>query len=117
MRPKNLRIGQDVGWEMREKFQAAGYQGKILEARNTRVYKDGPFRNIICSEYYLAGYNDPFACHFGRGVGAGIAKYKEQNALLRLPFVNSLARRIKGHKEKRKWLDICLDIISQQTQK
>lgn len=117
MRPKNPQIGQDVGWEMREKFLASGYQAKVLEARNTRVHKDGPFGSILCEEHYLAGYDGIFASHFGGGVGLGGRKYKDLGGLLRLPFINQIARNIKGYKDKRRWLAICQEIISQQAKK
>ncbi len=114
MRPKNPQIGQDVGWEMRGKFLDNGYAGRILEVRNTREYKDGPFRNVICAEYYLEGYDGIFACHFGRGSSLGAAKYKKGYMFLSLPLVNHIARRIIGYKEKRQWLAICKDIIEKQ---
>jgi glycosyltransferase involved in cell wall biosynthesis len=79
MRPKNPKIGLDTGWEMREKFFKSGYQCKVLESRNTREYKEGLFRDLICTEYYLEGYGEVFACHFGRGATLGAAKYYKGN--------------------------------------
>ena len=104
MQPKNPEIGQDTGWEMRKKFLKNRYKCKVLEARSTRNYKEGPFRDIICAEYYFEGYDDVFACHFGRGATLGIAKYKEWNMLLRLPGINYITRRMQGYKGKREWL-------------
>jgi glycosyltransferase involved in cell wall biosynthesis len=115
MRPKNPKIGQDTGWEMREKFLENGYQGEVLEVRSTRVYKEGPFRNVICAEYYLEGYDGIFACHFGRGSSLGAAKYKEWNRLLSLPVINFIVRKVKGYKEKKQWLSICREIIKAQS--
>jgi glycosyltransferase involved in cell wall biosynthesis len=114
MRPTNPKVGQDVGWEMREKFLKHGYAGKALEVRSTRVYKDGPFKNVICAEYYLRGCEDILACHFGRGSSLGAAKYKEWNRFLSLRIVNYIARKAKGYKEKGEWLAICREIIERQ---
>jgi len=118
MRPKNRKIGQDVGWEMREKYLHNGYAGKILEVRNTREYKDGPFRNVLCAEYYLEGF-DIFASHFGRGASLGAAKYKEWNRLLRVPILNCIAyacMKIKGYRERKEWLAICKKIIEKEAE-
>ena len=52
----------------------AGYIGKIFKAYNTRNYKKGPFKSLICAEFYL-GDDKIFASHFGRGSSLGIAKY------------------------------------------
>ena len=115
MRPKNVKAGQDVGWEMREKFLNNGYAGKILEVRSTREYKEGPFRNVICAECYMEGYDDIFACHFGRGSSLGAAKYKEWNRFLSLPGINYIARKIKGYRQKKEWLSLCREIIHRET--
>lgn len=114
MRPKNIKAGQDVGWEMREKFLKSGYKGKVLEVRSTRTYKKGPFRNVICAEYYLEDYDDIFVCHFGRGSTLGAAKYREWSKLLQLPYINRMARKIKGYRERKEWLAICKKIIRRQ---
>lgn len=114
MRPTNPKAGQDVGWEMREKFLKHGYAGKALEVRSTRTYKEGPFGNIICAEYYFEGHDDILACHFGRGSSLGAAKYKEWSKLLQLPYINQMARKIKGYREKNEWLATCREIINKQ---
>jgi hypothetical protein len=82
--------------------------------RITREYKEGPFRDVICGEYYLEGYDEIFACHFGRGSSLGAAKYKKWNKLLTLPIINSIARKLKGYKERKQWLDTCRKIIEGQ---
>ena len=114
MRPKNLEIGQDTAWEMRKNFFKNGYQCKVLEARNTREYKEGPFRDLICTEYYLEGYGEVFACHFGRGATLGAAKYYKGNKLLNLPGINYITKRAVGWMERWRWLDICKEIIGSQ---
>lgn len=109
MRPKNLEIGQDTAWEMRENFFKNGHQCKVLEARNTRGYKEGVFRDLLCTEYYLEGCDDIFACHFGRGATLGAAKYYKGNKLLKLLLIPAI--KIKGYEEKKTWLNICKAII------
>ena len=111
MLQKNPKIGQDTSWEMREKFIESGYRCKVLDARNTREYKERPFRDIICTEYYLEGCNDIFACHFGRGATLGAAKYYKGNVLLNIPGINYITKRAIGLVEKQRWLAICKDII------
>lgn len=115
MRPKNIKAGQDVGWEMRENFLKSGYKGKVLETRSTREYKDGPFGDVICAEYYLKGYDDVFASHFGRGSSLGAAKYKEWSGFFSLPLTKRIAMRIKGYGERKRWLAICREIIDRET--
>ena len=111
MRPKDCEARLDTAWEMQEKFLENGYMYKVLEARNTREYKEGLFRDLICAEYYLEGCNDVFACHFGRGSSLGAAKYKNWGKFLSLPIINQIVRKMKGHKEKMEWLTICKEII------
>ena len=86
-----------------------------MEDRNTRVYKEGPFRKVICSEYYLPGHEGIFACHFGRGAGLGGAKYRG-DLLLRLPVISRIARRITGYRQRGRWLKICREIIAGQSE-
>ena len=109
MRPKNPEMGQDTAWGMRENFFENGYQCKVLEARNTREYKEGLFRDIICVEYYLEGCDEVFACHFGRGATLGAAKYYKGNRLSKLLLIPVI--KIKGYKERKAWLNICKDIV------
>jgi len=114
MRPRDPKIGQDTGWEMREKFLKNGYRCEVLEVRSTRVYKEGPFKDIICAEYYLGGHDDVIASHFGRGSSMGVAKYKTWSKFLNLPAINLVAKRMKGYKEKKEWLDISKEIIDRE---
>jgi len=107
-----IEKGQDTAWEMRKKFLKNGYRCKVLEARSTRNYNEGPFRDIICAEYYLEGYDEVFACHFGRGATLGAAKYYRGNRLLNLFMISII--KIRGYKEKKRWLGICKDIINRE---
>lgn len=113
IRPKNPKIGKDTGWEMREKFLKNGFDGKILEEKRTREYKQGPFRNVICGEYYLEGCDGVFACHFGRGATLGAAKYYKGNRLFKLLLIPLI--KMKGYTEKRAWLGICKDIVERES--
>jgi len=114
-RPKDLSQYQDTGWELREKYLLNGFKGKIITIKSTRNYKKGPFREIICSEYYLDGYSHIFASHFGRGSTLGENKYcRGTNFLYRLPFLGKVFRLSRGKKEKQKWLNICKQIINEQ---
>ena len=113
MRPKDYKIGLDTGWEMRKKFLENGYKCKNLEAKYTREYKEGPFKDLICTEYYLEGYDGVFASHFGRGATLGAAKYHKGNKLLQ--FLLFPLIKMKGYTEKKTWLDICKDVVERES--
>lgn len=117
MMPSDPNIGKDTGWEMRTKFLEAGFDGMNLEARNTRTYQDGPFGDILCTEYYLAESEQIIASHFGRGSSLGAAKYFK-NTVFDLPKVGYvlgyLPSKIKGYQEKNHWLSVCRRIIDDQ---
>lgn len=116
-RPKDLSKGQDTGWELRVKYLAAGLQGKVLELKNTRVYKKGPFRDFLgVGEYYLDGdYNHIFASHFARGSFLGAAKYlKGTSFIYRVPVIGKPLRKMRGKRDKKRWLKICQAIVAQQ---
>ncbi len=108
---------KDTGWQLREKYLTANYTGKIIELKNTRTYKKGPFRDLLCGEYYLdANYNQIFASHYGRGASLGANKYKntKMKYVYKLPFIGSYLLKKKGKTEKQKWIDICRQIIDSQ---
>lgn len=110
-------IGWDVGWEMCDKFIKAGYGALVLEAKNTRDYKQGVFKDFIgVGEYYLKGCEHIFASHFGRGCSQlGSAKYRKgTNFFYRLPKIGRLFRMLKGKKDKEKWLRICRETVEKQ---
>jgi hypothetical protein len=117
-RPKNLEKHEDTGYELREKYLSAGYEGKVLEMKNTRFYKDGPFHNLLgVGEYYLnKDFSFPFASHFGRGSTLGAAKfYKSPFAFsYRIPFFGPRLLRLKGASERKKWVSVCQKIINFQ---
>ena len=104
---------QDTGWELKLKYTKAGYRGDILIAKNTRFYKKGPFKNIICAEYYLKGDSQVFASHFGRGSTMGACKYMRNGKkyFYKIPLVGRYFLKQKGKEEKNKWINKCYDII------
>ena len=102
--------GADTGHQMREKYLSAGYKASLLNSRNTRFDRSGPFGNItLCTEYYLSDYKDIFACHFSRGSTLGAAKYK--SPVYNIPVFGNFIRFIKGSIDKKKWLLKCHNII------
>ena len=115
LRPKDMSTEQDTGWEMRGKYLKDGYQAMNLEFKNTRVYKNGPFRKTSgIGEFYLEkDYDNLFATHFGRGSNPFAKRViKINNGLINLIFlpINYLFCK----KEKVKWIRICKKIAIQQ---
>lgn len=115
-RPKERTPAQDTGHQVRERYLQAGFQGKIIEMKNTRTYKEGPFRDCICAEFYLDGdYSQIFASHFGRG---SATKFKNRhNRSLWYYKLRGLARFTNRHArqlEQWKWIRICRKIIRSQ---
>lgn len=106
---------EDTGHEMRVKYMGAGFQGTNITFKNTRLFKKGPFKDVICGEYYLEGYIHIFASHFGRGAMSGQWKYvKGCGIFYRLPKIGKYLRILKGKQEKKRWIKICKDIIDKQ---
>lgn len=118
-RPGDLSKGQDTGWELRGKYLEAGFQGKIIELKNTRFFKGGPFRRFLgVGEYYLDGnYSNIFGSHFARGSFLGAPKYVKGTCFLyRLPVMGKFLRKQRGKKDKKKWIAICHQIVEEQIQ-
>ncbi len=117
-RPRKEPYVRDTAWEMKEKYIKAGYRGVVIPIKNTRTYKKGPFRDVICTEFYLEGFNHIFASHFGRGSTLGSAKYQKgaslASFLYRLPVLGRLPRQWKGQSERKKWIKICRNIADSQ---
>ncbi|MCF7866688.1 glycosyltransferase family 2 protein [Candidatus Woesearchaeota archaeon] len=119
-RPKDIKAHLDTGHDLRDKYIKAGYKGEVLEFRNTRHYKKGPFKNLICAEYYLPGEKRIFASHFGRGSSLGVNKYmhgKGSGIIPRIPFIAKYLAKIRGKYEKYKWIKKCKEIIDDQNEK
>jgi len=112
---------KDTGWELREKCLSTRLSACLLYSFNTRLFKNGPFSSVVCSEYYLSdkaeGYI--FASHFGRGSSPKSKKLVQidtkGNVFLR--FLNKMlqfSNIIKWQRDKSKWIKICYDIIVKQ---
>jgi len=114
--PKNIEEFQDTGYELRKKYIAEGYKSKLLLDRNTRVYKLGPFKSLICVEYYFKDYKHIFASHFGRRSTLGLNKYLRTNnrKFYQIPVIGAYLLKKKGKKEKEEWISICKNIVKDQ---
>lgn len=99
MMPKDIYKGQDIGWEMREKFTDAGYRGLPIRTVNTRTDGRTPFGKVLCTVSYID--NDIVCSHFGRGSTGGEGKFRGPKFL----------RMWYGYKEIVKWLDKCEEVI------
>ncbi len=95
-------IYTDTGWQVREGFLNNGYEGEILKIRNTREYKEGPFREFTgVGEFYLNGREEIFVAHYGRGATEGRPKFLNQKGIFKF-FVRLLAS-CEARKEKEEW--------------
>ncbi len=114
--------GHGVGAKLRNAYLTAGYRGAVIEMKNTRNYKAGPFRRLICALYYLDGdYQHIFAAHFARGSTGGASKYagQQSNRLISrvytLPGLGRWLLRWRFTLERNAWLRICRSIIDQES--
>lgn len=108
-RPKDFSQFQDTGWELREKYKAAGYKGKNLVGLNTRFYSQGFFASTVCVEYYGDKSCKHLICsHFGRGSNPDSPKYAKG-------IFRHFMARYRYHKDKRRWISICERIIDEQS--
>ncbi|MGQ4876430.1 MAG: glycosyltransferase [Promethearchaeia archaeon] len=115
-KPSDDMITKDTGYQMREAYLKAGYKGKLLIFKNTRDYKKGPFKDILCGEYYLNGKEHIFASHFSRGSTLGKAKYlktKIGRIINLIPIIGDYLLKLKGKREKKKWIKTCKQIVNQ----
>lgn len=116
--PGNLNKFKDVGYKMREAYFKKKYKGYVIKFKNTRSFKEGPYRELTgVGEYYLDGdYTNIFASHFGRGSTLGIAKYATgyKRILSYVPLLGRTIFELIGQREKRKWINISRNIIDKQ---
>lgn len=102
--PKGPTGGQDTGYLIAERFREHGLTYKNLVAKNTRQYKDGPFGDMLCAEYYLdEECKQLFSCHFSRGSSSGKDKYKA-GLLLKLPFIKKIIKAYLGNRDRKLWI-------------
>lgn len=111
--PLDVNKGKDTCWEWKPKFTSAGYAGSILRTKCTRDFKGGPFKNVICAEYYTDD-GKLIGSHFGRGSSGGISKHKNR-WFLGTSFVSKLMIQCIARKERKEWMRICRKIIDQQS--
>lgn len=111
--PKDIINGQDTCCQWKPKFTGAGYEGKVLVSKCTRDFKNGPLRNVICTEYYTAG-GELIGSHFARGSTGGLAKYKGR-FIFSIPLISKAIIKYIARQEKNKWISICRKIIDAQT--
>ena len=93
---------KDTGWEIRERYLAGDFSGEVLEDRNTRTWKGGPFSDMVVAEFYLDGVKDIVACHYGRGSSSGLAKYNEW--WRSIPVAGALLARVLAKRERKSWI-------------
>lgn len=108
--PENT-TDRDTCWQWKPKYNRGGYDSKLFYAKNTREFKGGPFKEVICAEYYT-DENKLICCHFGRGSSGGKAKYK--SIINYLPFIGKIYLDYKSLKETKQWMNICRRIIDEQ---
>lgn len=106
----------DTGWQLRDKYLKNGYQGICFDVKNTRHYKNGPYKDMLCAEYYYP--NDCIiASHFGRGSTLGRNKYvRDIRWAYRAPFLRRIILYIRGKREIRRWLKISKSIIDRSSE-
>ncbi len=78
--PRDIAAGEDTCWQWRPKFLEAGFGGHCFRAENTRFYKEGPFRDIRCGEYYTED-GKLIGSHFARGTSPK-GKFAPKNRVL-----------------------------------
>ncbi|MFX1385274.1 MAG: hypothetical protein ACFFBP_22900, partial [Promethearchaeota archaeon] len=112
--PGKDTLHKDTAYQVQKKYVENGYKGKLLKFKSTRNFKEGPFRKLTAiAEYYLDGYDNIFASHFGRGSTLGKAKYNKnwKNLIYTIPFIGPFILRSKGKRERNKWIKICKRIV------
>ena len=112
-RPKGELPKKDTGYRLREGYQKEGYDSKLLNLKQTRFYKEGPFHKLIVAEYYLNNYESIFASHYSRGSTLGKNKYRrtKKNKFYSLPLIGNHLLISKGKREKKKFIKICQKIV------
>ena len=97
-------IYTDTGWQIREGFLRNGCEGETLEIRNTREYKEGPFREFTgVGEFYLKGREEVFVAHYGRGATGGLPKFLNQKGAFKV-FGKLLAMN-EARRQKKAWFN------------
>jgi hypothetical protein len=113
--PCDISKGKDTCWEWKPKFTNNGYEAGIFIVKNTRDFKDGPFGNVLCEEYYVDD-NRLIASHFGRGSSGGTVKLYGK-WYFNLLIVSKFIKRVIAYKQKNDWINKCYKIIREQSSK
>ena len=117
--PQDTIGKKDVCYELKDKYRNAGFDGKIIEMKNTRTYKKGPFNKILCAEYYLNNdYNRIFASHFSRGSTGGSNKYTRlglRKYFYKIPILGKIALYRRGQNEKKYWIQTVKKIVDRES--
>lgn len=106
--------GLDTGHQLKDLYLSNGYKGKIFEFRSTREFKGGPFKDILCAEYYFN--NKLIASHFMRG---SIPSVKLN---IRSPFRSKILSQIYyvfiwplnrylWWRDRKRWCEICKKMV------
>jgi glycosyltransferase involved in cell wall biosynthesis len=107
--PRDISAGEDTCWEWKPKYTQAGYSAECLRSENTRFFKDGPFRNLRCAEYYTHD-GRLIGSHFGRGTNPR-GKFPLKNRIL-----NGISYRLHWsalhwYWQRWVWLNICKKLV------
>lgn len=117
--PKDIQAGLDTGCELQEKYLSPKYSFGLISYKSTKEYKKGPFKDLICGEYYITGISQIVASHFERGATLGSFKYKKYTKswlkyFYRIPILGKYHLKQIGMQEKLTWIAICKKIIDKQ---
>jgi len=105
---------KDTGWQTREKFLQNGYKGMVFDGVNTRYDKHTPYGDLLCAVYYFEG--KLIASHFSRGSSDGVVKYNHK-WYFKIPLLSRVFKKMRGLKEKKRWLNISRSIIDKEIAK
>lgn len=104
--------GKDTGYLIRENFFKNQLKVLCFDDHNTRHDKNGPYRDILCAEYYWKwDQKNIVSCHFARGSSDGVAKYKYR-WYFQIPFVSSVLKKYLGKRDRKKWILKTYELIN-----
>lgn len=104
--------GKDTGFLIREYFFKNNLKVLCFDDHNTRHDKNGPYRDILCAEYYWKwDQENILACHFARGSSDGVTKYK-YHWYYQIPLLSSVLKKYLGKRDRKKWISKTYELIS-----
>ncbi len=104
----------DTGWQIRRCYLDCDLSGEVLEFRNTRTWKRGPFSDMLVAEFYLSGVESIVASHYGRGSSDGLGKHNQW--WRSIPIIGPLLARCRAKWERKLWIERVRYIVDQATQ-